>query len=112
MPTDAIATSRVSQDKQTSDNDKNGIEIYCDGSGCGPLGRGSGIAWVQPKTRQQHVERIDGLTNNQAEYLAFISALKALPEGSTAIVFTDSQVMYSQFNNKYRVYNPELVALL
>jgi len=88
------------------------IVIHCDGAGCGPNNHGSGIAWIQPITRQQYIERIDGLTNNQAEYQAFISALRALPDRSVAQIYTDSQLMWSHFTGKYRVYNPELLELL
>jgi ribonuclease HI len=112
LPASAIATSPVSPNNQTANADNHAIDIHCDGAGSGPLGNGSGIAWIRPKAREQYVERIDGLTNNQAEYLAFISALNALPDNTAANVFTDSQVMYSQFHNKYRVHNPELAALL
>ena len=109
LPTNV--TSPIVQNQDAND-DNHAIEIHCDGAGCGPTGKGSAIAWIRPNTREQHIEHIDGLTSNQAEYLAFVSAVKALPDNSTANVFTDSQLMYSQFNNKYRVYNPELVALL
>jgi ribonuclease HI len=88
------------------------IVIHCDGAGSRPDGKGSGFAWIQPKTREQNIERVDGLTNNQAEYRAFISALKAIPDGSTAQVFTDSEVMCCQFNSTYRVRDLELAELL
>lgn len=57
------------------------IVIYVDGAGCRPDGRGSGFAWIQPSSGEQHIEQIDGLTNNQAEYRALISALVALRAG-------------------------------
>jgi ribonuclease HI len=106
----SITTSSPSTGNPTTHGDA--IVVHCDGAGCGPNDKGSGIAWIQPTTRQQHVERIDGLTNNQAEYMAFISALTAIPNESVAHVYTDSQLMWSHFIGKYRVHNPELVDLL
>jgi ribonuclease HI len=88
------------------------ILIYVDGAGCRPDGKGSGFAWIHPSSGEQHIEQIDGLTNNQAEYRALISALVALPNGSSAQIFTDSQVMWSQVIGKYRVHHPELADLL
>jgi ribonuclease HI len=86
--------------------------IYCDGAGSRPDGKGSGFAWIRPKTKERHVERVDGLTNNQAEYRALISALNAMPDGSAAQVFTDSQLMWSQVVGNYRVHHSELADLL
>jgi len=97
---------------QTSREHDNAISVHCDGAGCRPDGKGSGFAWFQPATRQQHIEHIDGLTNNQAEYRAFISALIGMPIGSTAHVFTDSQLMWSQFTGNNRVRHPDLSELL
>lgn len=88
------------------------ILIYVDGAGCRPDGKGSGLASIQPNSGEQHIEQIDGLTNNQAEYRALISALAALPNGSSAQIFTDSQLMWSQVIGKYRVHHPELADLL
>ncbi|HET6177891.1 MAG TPA: RNase H family protein [Candidatus Sulfotelmatobacter sp.] len=95
-----------------SPDDANPILIYVDGAGCGPDGKGSGFAWIRPSSGEQHIEQIDGLTNNQAEYRALISALVALPNGSSVEILTDSQLMWSQVIGKYRVHHPELAELL
>ena len=44
------------------------VRIYTDGAGKRPDGNGSGFAWVREDTRERHVERIPGLSNNEAEY--------------------------------------------
>lgn len=93
-------------------NDEPSIVVYCDGAGSRPDGKGSGIAWIQPRTGERHIERIDGLTNNQAEYRALISALSTIPRGSAVRVFTDSQVLWSQVLGNYRVHHAELAQLL
>jgi ribonuclease HI len=99
-----------------SDERKSGgakaVLIFFDGAGCRPGGAGSGFAWCCPGTGEKHVERVDGLTNNQAEYHAFLSALQALRDGATAQLFTDSQVVCFQFNGEYKVKDPKLVELL
>jgi len=112
MATNNVEHTKTAASSPCCDAVNTPIVVHCDGAGCGPNNQGSGIAWIQPITKQQHVERIDGLTNNQAEYHAFISALKSLPNGSVAHVYTDSQLMWSHFIGKYRVYSPELLDLL
>jgi ribonuclease HI len=88
------------------------LVIHCDGAGSRPDGKGSGFAWVQPHTGERHIERVDGLTNNQAECRALISALTSLAQGSAAQLFTDSQLMCSQVMGNCRVHNAELGELL
>jgi ribonuclease HI len=86
--------------------------IYCDGSGARPDGSGSGFAWLNEVTGEKHIERKDGLTNNEAEYWGLLSALNALSVGTTAEIFTDSLLMSSQLNDRFRVLNPKLIKLL
>jgi ribonuclease HI len=95
-----------------STNNHNKAVIYCDGSGCRPDGRGSGLAWIRQDTGERHVERVDGLTNNQAEYRAILSALSVLPDRCDVQVLTDSQLVWSQVVGNYRVRHPELLELL
>jgi ribonuclease HI len=82
---------------------KRTIQIFCDGAGAGPDGRGSGFAWIREDTKQRHVERRNGLTNNEAEYLAIVSALKRLRAGTEAEVLTDSQLVVSQLRGEFRI---------
>jgi ribonuclease HI len=88
------------------------IVVFFDGAGCRPDGKGSGYAWLRRDTGEKHVQRIDGLTNNEAEYRAFVAVLESLPEGSKAELFSDSLLLDSQFHGKYRVKDPDLAGLL
>jgi ribonuclease HI len=88
------------------------IRVYCDGSGQGPNGTGSGIAWIREDTGEQQCERINGLTNNQAEYRAVISALRSLGVGSHAEILTDSELVSGQLTRGWRINDPELEKLV
>src|SRR5216684_2402684 len=88
------------------------LTVFFDGAGCRPDGDGSGFAWLCPETGQRHVERMKGLTNNQAEYRAFLAALQNVPAGSTVEMFSDSQLICSQFTGNYRVKDYTLQELL
>jgi ribonuclease HI len=88
------------------------IRVYCDGSGQKPDGTGSGIAWIHDGSCRQHSEQISGLTNNQAEYRAVISALRSLGIGSHVEVFTDSELVCGQLMKGWKVNDPQLVALV
>ena len=50
------------------------IRIYADGAGAGPTNDQSKIAWHRVDTGEKHIEIIKAATNNEAEYLAVISA--------------------------------------
>ncbi|MGA8142427.1 MAG: RNase H family protein [Candidatus Acidiferrales bacterium] len=91
--------------------EKNGIRIFTDGSGQRPDGKSSGFAWIREDTRQQYIERVDGLTNNVAEYRAVISALKPLRPASNVEVLTDSLLLVSQLRGEYRILDPKLIKL-
>jgi ribonuclease HI len=103
-----------SKNRDSKSTGKSGIpvRIYCDGAGARPDGKGSGYAWFQEGDERRHVRRVDGLTNNEAEYRALQAALEALPAGSQAEVFMDSLLICSQFAGRYRVLDPKLAALL
>jgi len=90
----------------------NPLRMFFDGAGCRPNGEGSGFAWLCPDTNQRHIVRVNGLTNNQAEYKAFLAALQHVPEDSTVEMFSDSQLVCSQFAGKYRAKDPALQGLL
>ena len=102
------------KNKKTTPVNKSGTgsqKVYFDGSGCKPDGKGSGFAWISIPG-ERHIERKDGLTNNQAEYRGFISALTALSDNASAEMFSDSQVVCCQFNGLYKVGNSTLAELL
>jgi ribonuclease HI len=79
------------------------LTMFFDGAGCRPSGDGSGYAWLCPDTGQRHVERVRGLTNNQAEYKGFLAALQHVPDDSAVEMFSDSQLICGQFAGQYRV---------
>jgi ribonuclease HI len=87
-------------------------QFHIDGSGSRPDGTGSGFAWVRIGTEEQRVYRVDGLTNNQAEYRALLSVLKHLNYGNEARIFTDSQLVCQQFNRRWSINDPKLIRLL
>ena len=90
---------------------KKTMRIFCDGAGHRPDGKGSGFAWLREDTGERHVEPVDGLTNNTAEYRAVISALKRVRPGSDVEVLTDSLLVVSQIRGEYRILDPKLAKL-
>jgi len=84
------------------------VRIFCDGAGQGPDGKRSGFAWLREDTRQWKRERLDGLTNNEAEYRAILSALKPLRAGLGVEIITDSQLVVSQLRGEFRIREPRL----
>lgn len=90
---------------------ENTFRVFADGSGSRPDGTGSAIAWMREDTGQTHVESIDKLTNNQAEYRAIISALEAVPQGSILEVLADSQLVIYQILGTYRINDEDLFEL-
>jgi len=97
---------------QSSQHSAPPLKMFFDGAGCRPNGEGSGFAWLCPDTNERHVERVKGLTNNQAEYKGFLAALQHIREGSTVEMFSDSQLICSQFSGQYRVKDYALQELL
>ena len=90
---------------------KQPIVFYTDGSGARPDGKGSATAWVREDTGEEHFESVDGLTNNQAEYRAIISALESCPSGLLVRILSDSQLVIYQIRGEYRVYDSNLANL-
>jgi ribonuclease HI len=88
------------------------IKLFFDGAGCRPNGEGSGFAWICPDSNEKLVQRIPGLTNNQAEYRGFLAALDHVPADRAVEVFSDSQLICSQFSGQYRVRDEALQKLL
>jgi len=86
---------------------------YFDGAGMRPDATGSGSAWFIENTGiNKMLQRMDGLTNNQAEYRGFLSLVKHLQEGTKATLHSDSQLVVNQFNKAWAVRDPELQRLL
>lgn len=88
------------------------MEIYIDGAvrrhqfGAGK--RSGRIAVVIG--REELVEEVGSVTNNQAEYLALIRALEEMRGRGLkeARIHCDSELLVKQFRGEYRVRNPNI----
>lgn len=87
------------------------VRIFTDGSGQRPDGTGSGYAWFREDTGEKKIVRKNGLTNNQAEYWAIVSALENLPSGTYVEILTDSENTCYQLRGERRVRDEHLVEL-
>ncbi|MGH9718233.1 MAG: RNase H family protein [Candidatus Acidiferrales bacterium] len=85
--------------------------IFCDGAGQNVEGKGSGFAWFRESDGHKNREQVDGLTNNQAEYRAVLSALESFKPGASVQIVTDSELIVNQLRGKYKVHDPDLAAL-
>ena len=82
-----------------------GISVYVDGSG----GSASGYGYFVKETGESFYEKIPDLTNNQAEYLAIISALNKFIESEEQItIFSDSKNTVNQLNHEFAINNEQL----
>ena len=95
-----------------------GIEIYTDGAARGnPGASASGYVIYNSSGRQLAKNTIyNGIkTNNQAEYIAIIAALKEVGRlsgyGEDVDLFSDSELVIKQLNGKYKVRNGSLIPL-
>ena len=79
-----------------------GISIYVDGSG----GSDSGYGFFVKETGESFYEKKPDITNNQAEYMAIISALKKFVDDDKEItIFSDSKNTVSQLNHEFAINN-------
>ena len=79
--------------------------IYVDGAG----GENSGYGFYVKETGVSFYEKKSSITNNQAEYLAIISALKKFSETNEDItIFSDSKNTVSQLNHEFAINNEQL----
>lgn len=82
-----------------------GISVYVDGSG-GPNG---GYGFFIKETGESFYEKQPEITNNQAEYMAIIVALKKFTDSDEHIViFSDSKNTVSQLNHEFAINNERL----
>ena len=82
--------------------------IYVDGSG----GEKSGYGFFVKETGESFFEENPGITNNQAEYLAIISALKKYENyDDEVIIYSDSKNTVSQLNHDFAINNDQLRSL-
>jgi len=81
------------------------ISVYVDGSG----GENSGYGYFVKETGESFYEKKPNITNNQAEYMAIIVALKKfLNSNEEIIIFSDSKNTVSQLNHEFAINNEQL----
>ncbi len=84
------------------------LSIYVDGSG----GANSGYGFFVNETGESFYENKSDITNNQAEYMAIISALKKFENSNDEIIiFSDSKNTVNQLNHEFAINNDDLRSL-
>lgn len=91
------------------------MEIYIDGASKGNPGP-AGIGVILTKNGQviKNISTHLGIqTNNVAEYMALIFGLQEalVLRANTITIYTDSQLLYRQINNEYKIKSPNLIGL-
>ena len=82
-----------------------GISVYVDGSG-GPNG---GFGYFVKETGESFYEKKPEITNNQAEYMAIISALNKFVDSEDEVtIFSDSKNTVNQLNHEFAINNEQL----
>ncbi len=85
-----------------------GISVYVDGSG----GPNSGFGYFVKETGESFYEKKPELTNNQAEYMAIISALnKYVSSNDDITIYSDSKNTVNQLNHEFAINNEQLRSL-
>jgi ribonuclease HI len=81
------------------------LSIYVDGSG----GPNSGFGFFVKETGESFYEKRPNVTNNQAEYLAIVTALKKFLDSKEEIfIYSDSKNTVSQLNHEYAINSSDL----
>ena len=81
------------------------ISVYVDGSG----GSNPGYGYFVKETGESFYEKKTDITNNQAEYLAIISALKKYIDSDEEItIYSDSKNTVNQLNHEFAINNEKL----
>ncbi|MHA7648040.1 reverse transcriptase-like protein [Nitrosopumilus sp. S4] len=82
-----------------------GISVYVDGSG----GPGGGFGYFVKETGESFYEKKPEITNNQAEYMAIISALNKFAKSNEEItIYSDSKNTVNQLNHEFAINNEQL----
>ena len=77
-----------------------GFEIYTDGACRGNPGPGGWAALIREGGRERDLKGAEPeTTNNRMELMAAIMALRALPSGSQATLYTDSEYVMKGIND-------------
>ena len=84
------------------------LSIFVDGSG----GPNSGFGFFVKETGESFYKKEPNITNNQAEYMAIISALKKFSgSNDEIIIYSDSKNTVSQLNHEFAINNDQLRTL-
>lgn len=84
------------------------ISIFVDGSG----GSNAGFGFFVKESGESFYKKEPNITNNQAEYMAIISALKKfLGTTDEIIIYSDSKNTVSQLNHEFAINNSQLRVL-
>ena len=84
------------------------ISVYVDGAG----GDDPGYGYYVKESGESFYEKKAAITNNQAEYLAIISALKKYVESTDeVIIYSDSKNTVNQLNHDYAINSEQLKEL-
>ncbi len=88
------------------------IKIYTDGGSRGNPGKSAAsfITVKQNKILKQKSKYLGIKTNNEAEYLAIILALKTI-RSKEAEIISDSELVIKQINEEYKIKKPHLQKL-
>ena len=87
------------------------IRIFTDGRGPSPNGHKPAFAWVRADGKGQAIQEREGITSNEAEYLAILAAVEAMPAGTQVEIATDSLLAKAQLNGEYRIRDAKLAKL-
>jgi len=78
------------------------VTVYVDGSG-GPNG---GFGFFVKETGESFYEKKPDITNNQAEYMAIIAALRKFADSNESItIYSDSKNTINQLNHEFAINN-------
>jgi len=81
------------------------VTVYVDGSG-GPNG---GFGFFVKETGESFYEKKPDITNNQAEYMAIIAALRKFSDSNESItIYSDSKNTINQLNHEFAINNDVL----
>lgn len=81
-------------------------KIWVDGAGALFEGQKASIAFVS-EDGAENIKELGRMTNNEAEYLAVIEALKTFPKGCT--IYSDSQLVVGQLTKGWKVKSKNLL---
>ena len=84
------------------------LSIFVDGSG----GLNSGFGFFVKETGESFYKKEPNVTNNQAEYMAIISAMKKFSGiADEIVIYSDSKNTVMQLNHEYAINNDQLRSL-